>query len=56
MKLVVKPSSRWNDMPQPSEFQRNLSAIKAEKKKSGEDILDLTEGDPVIFDHTNQQL
>lgn len=54
--MVVKPSSRWKDMPQPTEFQRNLSAIKAEKKKSGEEILDLTEGDPVIFGHTNQQL
>ncbi len=54
--MVVKPSSRWKDMPQPTEFQIKLSAIKAEKKKSGEKILDLTEGDPVIYGHTNQQL
>jgi len=54
--MVVKPSSRWKDMPKPTEFQRNLSAIKAEKKKSGEEILDLTEGDPVIFGHINQSL
>jgi len=54
--VVVKPSSRWKDMPKPTEFQRKLSAIKAEKKKSGKEILDLTEGDPVIFGHINQKL
>jgi len=54
--VVVKPSSRWKDMPKPTEFQRKLSVIKAEKKKSGKEILDLTEGDPVIFGHINQKL
>ena len=43
-------------MPEPSVFQREISAIKVEKKKSGEKILDLTEGDPVIFGHINQPL
>jgi len=43
-------------MPQPIAFQREINSIKAEKKKSGEEILDLTEGDPVIYGHVNQPL
>ena len=54
--MVLKPSSRWKDMPQPTKFQRKLNVIKSEKNKAGVKILDLTEGDPVIYDHINQPL
>ena len=54
--MVVKPSSRWKGMPEPSRFSRELGAIRAEKKKAGVETLDLTEGDPVIFGHVNQPL
>jgi len=54
--LVVKPSSRWKDMPQSTAFQRKINEIKSEKKKAGVQILDLTEGDPVIYGHVNQPL
>jgi aspartate/methionine/tyrosine aminotransferase len=43
-------------MPEPSRFQRELRSVMAEKKKAGVEVLDLTEGDPVIFGHTNQPL
>ena len=54
--MVLKPSSRWKDMLQPTKFQRKLNEIKSEKNKAGVKILDLTEGDPVIYDHINQPL
>jgi len=54
--LVVKASSRWKDIPTPTAFHRELSAIKAEKREAGMEILDLTEGDPVIYGHVNQPL
>ena len=43
-------------MPEPSRFQLELRAVMADKKKAGVEVLDLTEGDPVIFGHTNQPL
>ena len=43
-------------MPGPSHFQRELRAVMVEKKKAGIEVLDLTEGDPVIYGHTNQSL
>jgi len=54
--MVAKPSSRWKGMPRPSHFQQELRAIMVEKKKAGVEVLDLTEGDPVIYGHTNQSL
>jgi len=54
--MVVKPSSRWKDLPEPTEFQIKSSFIKTKKKKAGEEIIDFTEGDPVIFGHINQSL
>ena len=54
--MVVKPSLRWKDLVEPSKFQKNLVQLKKEKTDNSEEILDLTEGDPVIFGHTNQPL
>jgi alanine-synthesizing transaminase len=51
----LRPSSRWREMPKPSHFQQELRAVLAEKKKTDK-VLDLTEGDPVIFGHVNQSL
>ena len=53
---MVKPSSRWSGMKEPSSFQKSLSTILSEKKKKGINVIDLTEGDPVIFGHKNQEL
>jgi aspartate/methionine/tyrosine aminotransferase len=53
---MVKPSSRWRNMPETSSFQKKLSKLIIKKKKNGDKVLDLTEGDPVIFGHTNQEL
>lgn len=52
----MRPSSRWKGMPEPSTFQKELRAVMAEKRRAGIRVLDLTEGDPVIFGHTNQSL
>ena len=54
--MVVKPSSKWKNMPELSAFHKSLRSIRDEKMGSGEEILDLTEGDPVIFGHVNQPL
>ena len=54
--MVVKPSSRWGNLPKPSEFRHRLEKMQEEKKNAGTQILDLTEGDPVIYGHVNQSL
>ena len=54
--MVVKPSSRWKEIPEPTAFQREINSIKATKRRAGVQILDLTEGDPVIYGHVNQSL
>lgn len=43
-------------MPKVVRYQQELLAIKQRKKNEGQPILDLTEGDPVIFGHINQPL
>jgi len=53
--MVVKPSSRWDELQKPSKFQSKLEKMRKEMKKSGTQI-DLTEGDPVIFGHVNQSI
>ena len=54
--MGVRPSSRWKDLPEPSDFLKQLNLIQTKKKKSGQEFLDLSEGDPVIFGHVNQSL
>jgi aspartate/methionine/tyrosine aminotransferase len=53
---MVKPSSRWINMPETSVFQKNLSELIKKKQKKGVKVLELIEGDPVIFGHVNQKL
>ncbi len=52
---MIKPSSRWIDWPKPSTFDREIAIIK-EKMRGKREILDLTEGDPVIHGHINKKL
>ena len=54
--MGVKPSSRWKGMFEPSKFNIQLNHIKEKKENNHEEIINLTEGDPVIFGHVNQNL
>jgi len=58
--MVVKPAKRWTKAPKPSpasiKYREDMAKITAEMKKIGEEPMIMWEGDPVIFDHKNQQL
>lgn len=54
--MTIEPSSRWKKIPAESIFNTKLSAIKAEREKTGRSVLEFVEGDPVLFGHTNQPL
>ncbi|GAG93231.1 unnamed protein product, partial [marine sediment metagenome] len=53
--MVVKPASRWNNLPGPSPHGQALTQAKAEAKNKGIEIISFDEGDPVIFDHLNRE-
>jgi len=54
--MVVKPAARWKKIPGPSPYGQAMDQAKAEAKQKGIEIIAFDEGDPVIFDHLNQDL
>ncbi len=54
--MVVKPASRWKNLPGPSPHGQALTQAKAEAKNKGIELISFDEGDPVIFDHLNREL
>lgn len=56
----MKPASKWKRAPKPSpedqERNRKMTEIQQQYEKEGKPAINMWEGDPVIFGHTNPAL
>jgi aspartate/methionine/tyrosine aminotransferase len=60
MQLGVKPALRWGRapkaLPEDQERNRKMMEVQRQCEKEGKPVINMWEGDPVIFGHTNPKL